>query len=190
MSTRIARDPSVSPDPVIRRVALRRSAVAAEIRRLDSLIEVYAAQVKPTPVRMSVPPIEHYGMLDSEDCGCEICTDWTARRAEFVAAIPLMPKGHKWSLCACDACRFVASMHTGFLAATNRRDLLIETAYHARHSTKYGTQVMNWLGGELQRTKADVKWSAQELSRQPMQHWLKKCEAVVGPAVSGIVFRT
>lgn len=185
MSTR---SPASSLDPAIRQLAVRRTEMVTEAARLDGLIDVYVLHVKPQEVRPAAVPIEHYGMLDSQACGCAICSEWLQRREELVDALKLMPKGHKWSLCACDTCRFIAVTHTGFLAAVNRRDLLIETAYHARHSTKYGAQVMHWLAGEMERTRQNIKWSAQELSRQPMSHWLRKCEAVVGPQVSGVVF--
>ena len=181
-------DPLHSQDPVIRHMAVQRAKAVKEAEWIDSILDMYVMCVQPTPVRPEARPIEHYGMLDTQTCGCDVCSEWLTRRAELVAALPLMPQGHKWSLCSCGTCRFIATVHVGFLAAVNRRDLLIETAYHARHSTRHGEAVMGWLAGKLALTRNDTKWSAQELSRKPMEHWLRECEAVVGPQVSGAVF--
>lgn len=128
-------------------------------------------------------------MLDAPDCGCATCMEWEMRRAEFVATTSLVPKGHKWTVCACPACRFVGRIQLNYLAATNRRDLLIEMSYHARHHSSHPDIVMAWLDKEMRRPDYTVNWCAQEMSRFPVERWMKRCEMAVSGVVSGAVFR-
>lgn len=181
-------DPSGSPDPVIRQAAERHTACVEEARRLDALLVLYLSNTRTPECRTVVPSLEHGDLLDSDKCGCDVCVEWDIRRRELDDALALAPKGHKWSLCACEACRFIATVHTGFLAATNRRDLLIEVAYHAQHSSRHGRHVMRWLDTIMVQLRTDNQWSAKELSRRPMAEWLRHCETAMAPIVSGRVF--
>ena len=178
----------MSDDPAIRHLEQRRAAVQAELHRLHAGLTDYANRVRTPEVRPMIAPIEHYSMLDAPDCGCPTCMDWEGRRAEFVAAVELVPKGHKWTVCACTACRFVGRIQLNYLAATNRRDLLIEVSYHAQHHSTHPNVVMAWLAQEMRRPEYTVNWCAQEMSRFPLERWLKRCEAAVSGQVSGAVF--
>lgn len=183
-------DASSSLDAVVRTTAKRYMSLAAEAARLDMILAGYAS--RPTceaTVIPAVPAVQHYPLTEGAECGCGICAEWDMRRDEFVAAARLVPKAHKWSTCGCGTCRFVGRIHLNFLAATNTRDLLIETSYHARHHSPFGEQVMQWLSQELANPKYTVNWRAQEMSRYPMEWWFRRCEAVLGPVVSGAVFR-
>jgi hypothetical protein len=189
MATPGMRDPRMSFDGVVRFAYARLDALRAEAARLDGLLGVYARHFRARQELRCVPAEDHHDMLDDADCGCAACVDWTLRREEFVAAGMLLPKGHRWSTCLCETCRFIGRVHLNFLAATNRRDLLIEMAFYAKHHSIYPHHVMAWHEDELRRPGYTVNWCAQEMSRFPMAHWLRKCEAAVGPVVSGMVFR-
>jgi hypothetical protein len=129
-------------------------------------------------------------MLEGSTCGCETCAEWDLRRSEFISVVKFVPKGHKWSTCSCSICRFIGRIQLNFLAATNRRDLLIETSYHAEYHSQHGTMVMAWLEQELKAPRYTVNWCAQEMSRYPLEWWLRRCEATLSPIVSGVVFKT
>ena len=179
-----------SVDPVIRHVASRYEMMRGEKQHLSNMLLTYAgnhvAQPKDQPV---VSVLAHYQMSERTPCGCSTCTEWVTRRNEFVEALKLVPVGHKWSTCSCYVCRFVGRIQLNHLAAANSRDLLIEMSYHAKYHSPYGTEVMAWLEDELKRPMYTVNWRAQEMNRYPMEWWLRKCEAVLGPIVSGTVFR-
>jgi hypothetical protein len=183
-------DPSLSLDAVVASTAERYMSLAAEAARLDLILSGYASRPEcETVILPVVPAVQHYPLTEGAECGCTVCAEWDMRRGEFVAAARLVPKAHKWSTCGCGVCRFVGRIHLNFLAATNTRDLLIETSYHARHHSPFGEQVMQWLAVELANPKYTVNWRAQEMSRYPMEWWFRRCEAVLGPIVSGAVFR-
>ncbi len=88
-------------DPVVDAAAARRDLLRAELARMDAMLGEYVLHVKHREVRPSVSALDHSTMMDDSDCGCVVCADWTARREEFVEARTMMPKAHKWSLCAC-----------------------------------------------------------------------------------------
>lgn len=183
-------DPSRSPDPFVRAIAERRRTLATESARLWTVLRAYATM--PATVRRNAPVVSalnHYPFSEGTQCGCYACAEWDLRRSELIEAIRLVPKGHKWSICACTACRFVGRIHLNYLAATNTRDLLIETSFHARHHSPFGEQVMSWLEDELKDPRYTVNWRAQEMSRHPLDRWLRRCEEALGPVVSGAVFR-
>jgi hypothetical protein len=183
-------DPLTSTDPVVRDVVARYRTLVDEAARLNSILAAYAS--RPVSEAMAlpvVPAVQHYPLTEGAECGCTICTEWDMRRDEFVAAAKLVPKNHKWSTCGCGICRFIGRIHLNFLAATNTRDLLIETSYHAHHHSPFGEEVMAWLVQELANPKYTVNWRAQEMSRYPMEWWFRRCEAMLGPVVSGAVFR-
>jgi len=147
----------------------------------------YADRIVAEEIKPPVSPLEHYSMLDAE-CGCSTCMDWETRRAEFVEAVTLVPKGHKWTICACPDCRFVGRIQLNYLAATNRRDLMIEMSFHARYHSRHGREVMAWLDQEMRNPSYTTNWLAQELSRFPVERWIKRCEMAVSGFVSGAVF--
>lgn len=180
--------PDVSPDPVIRRIAARREMVLAEMQRVRAMLELYVQQQRQETVRSPVSPLEHYSMLDAPDCGCQTCIEWEQRRAEFVEVVALVPKGHKWTICACAICRFVGRIQLNWLAAQNRRDLLIEMSFHARYHSRHGVHVMAWLEQEMQNPSYTINWCAQEMTRFPMERWIRRCETAVSGLVSGAVF--
>jgi hypothetical protein len=182
-------DPAESPDPVIREAAARRERYRAEIERLDALLGAYAARMRQAQEAFPVAPLEHSTMLDDGNCGCSVCSEWTERREEFVTALGLLPDGHKWSTCSCPQCRFIALAHTNFLAAANKRDLTIEVAYHAKNHSKHGLLVMAWLEKDLTNPRYTTRWCAHHMGQHPVHSWLLRCEAALGPVVSGAVFR-
>ena len=54
-------------------------------------------------------------------------------------------------------------------------------------------QFRDFIGGmtmpqEMRRPEYTENWRAQEMSRFPMAYWLRRCEAAVGPVISGAVF--
>ena len=160
-----------------------------EEQRLISYLRVYAAHVRPKDNLHCVPALQHRGITDNAACGCGVCAPWRQTREEYIAALALTPKGHKWSTCTCSICRFIGRVHLNFLAATNRRDLLIEMSYHAGQHSSYGAQVMDWFNAEMQQPFYTVAWCAQEMGRRPVVYWLQKCASAVSGIVGGPVFR-
>ena len=132
--------------------------------------------------------LRHASMSNRESCGCRICTEWRMRGREFAAAERTVPKGHRWSICACPDCRFVGRMHLNYVAASNVRDLAIEMAFHADYHSDHGEAVMAWFEREIASPKYTLNWCACEIGRRPMDEWLKKCEAALSPVLSGAVF--
>ena len=182
-------DPAASSDPVVREVARRYAVLAAEAAALDRVLAAYASvSPREIPQAPTVSALEHYPFSEGAECGCGTCAEWTLRRGEFIDASRIIPKGHKWSTCTCVPCRFVGRIHLNYLAATNTRDLLIETSFHARYHSPFGAQVMEWLDVELRKPSYTLNWRAQEMSRFPLEWWLRRCEAALGPVVSGEVF--
>lgn len=182
-------DPSLSRDTVIRAAAARREALDREAVELDGVLAAYTARPTCEPRFIaSVAALQHYSMTEGTHCGCDTCVEWNTRRDEFIRASKLVPIGHRWSTCGCGICRFVGRIQLNFLAATNTRDLLIEISYHATHHSPFGTQVMRWLERELMDPMYTVNWRAQEMNRYPLERWLRRCESVLGPYVSGVVF--
>lgn len=182
-------DPAASPDPAVRLLGGRRDAIAAEMSRIAVALVAYADGVREPEPRPVLEPVMHYHILDDPVCGCPTCVEWEQRRAEFVEVASVVPKGHKWTVCGCPDCRFVGRIQMNFLAATNRRDLLAEVAYHARYHSSHPTLVMKWLESELRRPEYTINWCAQEMSRYPVERWLKRCEMAVSGVVSGSVWR-
>jgi len=173
----------------VREVARRHAALVAEASALDRVLTAYAAaSPRELPRVPTVSALDHYPFSEGAECGCDTCMEWMLRRSEFIDASRLIPKGHKWSTCTCVPCRFVGRIHLNHLAATNTRDLLIGMSYHARHHSPFGRQVMEWLEVELRKPAYTVNWRAQEMSRFPLEWWFRRCEATLGPVVSGEVF--
>ena len=167
----------------------RRNALMARITSLYDALTAYAMHTPVQEDRLPVSPLEHYSMLDAPDCGCGTCADWEQRRAEFVEAATLVPKDHKWTICACPDCRLVGRIQLNYLAATNRRDLLIEMSFHARYHSRHGALIMAWLANEMKNPAYTINWCAQEMSRYPLERWISRCEMAVSGLVSGTVFR-
>jgi hypothetical protein len=179
-----------NPDAVMRSIAQRFRSLTSEAAILDFALSMYAKRnvgIEKNPD--AVPLLEHYMFTDYANCGCSVCTEWASRREEMVRALELVPKGHKWSTCSCDVCRFVGRIHLNNLAAENTRNLLIETSFHARYHSPFGEQVMQWLTVELTDPRYTLNWRAQEMSRVSLDKWFGKCQASLGPIVSGAVFR-
>lgn len=183
-------DPVLSADPAVRRLMAKRADIQAEKEQIDRILLLYASHAR--PIAMTVAEVsaqEHYLFSEVDQCGCKICTEWETRRGELVEAFKLIPKGHKWSTCGCAVCRVIGRIQLNHLAAANRRDLLIETSFHARYHSPFGVQIMKWLDEELCKPNYTDNWCAQEMTRYPLEWWFRKCEAVVGPRVSGMVFQ-
>lgn len=180
--------PDISLDPAIRLLADRRHVLADRVAQLGAILTAYAAHTLAAEDRVAISPLEHYSMLDSPDCGCDTCADWEQRRVEFVEAANLVPKGHRWTICGCPDCRFVGRIQLNYLAATNRRDLLIEMSFHARYHSRHGSLIMAWLARELQNPTYTINWCAQEMSRYPLERWINRCEMAVSGVISGAVF--
>jgi len=177
-----------SPDLAIQHLVDKQTELAIGLEALSQRLLAYAKQIRPVLVRPAVSAQEHYNMLDEGDCGCSACMDWDLRRKEFIRATKLIPKGHKWTVCACDRCRFVGRFQLNLLAAANRRELLIEMSFHARYHSRHGKLVMDWLEQEMHSPAYTVNWCAQEMSRYPMERWLQRCETAVSGVVGGPVF--
>ena len=160
-----------------------------ETALLDSALLGYASRIREPRLLPAVTGLEHYSMLDEESCGCGTCSDWHQRRGEFIACARLVPKGHKWSTCSCHVCRFIGRIQLNFLAATNRRDLLIAVSFHAQYHSRHGGKVMEWLAIEMRRATYTTNWCAQEMSRYPVEWWLRRCETQLSPFVKGSVFQ-
>lgn len=184
-------DPLTSVDPAVRMIAEQHREASNRANQLRAYLMVYADGRSAERERKSLPVSaeEHYGFNESADCGCAICTDWTTRRAEFIAVAGLVPKGHKWTVCGCDSCRFVGRFQMNLLAATNRRDLLIEMSFHARFHSLHGEHVMAWFSKEIRNPSYTDNWCAQEMSRYPVERWLMRCEMAVSGMVGGPVFQ-
>jgi hypothetical protein len=178
-----------SADLVVRFMVARHQYLLLELARLQAVLIVYVTGIQPKVERPAISLLEHYAMLDAPECGCSICLDWEQRRLEFVEAVPLIPKGHKWTICGCPRCRFVGRLQLNYLAATNRRDLLIEMSFHARYHSRHGNAVMAWFEREMRNPAYTDNWCAQEMSRFPVERWIKRCEMAVSGFVSGAVFQ-
>lgn len=179
-----------SADPVVQRLAQRHSKIGNDIRYLETALRAYAmSPLTCDAPRASVSPLEHYNMLDAPDCGCGICLDWETRRKEFTTVVSLVPKDHKWTVCSCSICRFVGRIQLNYLAAANRRDLMISMSYHARYHSTHPDVVMAWFDTEMRRPDYTTNWCAQEMGRFPVERWMKRCEMAVSGIVSGAVFR-
>ncbi len=172
----------------------RAEILRVEAKQLDAALRVYAANSRYRVPRRTLKPLEHYDLLNLDignkpvDCGCHYCAEWSARQADFVTAMEFVQEGHRWYTCLCATCRFVASVHTTMLAAANRRDVMISMAYNAKRFSKYPNYVMKWLDVEFRQPKYTPIWCAQNIGMIPVRYWLKRCEAVLGPIVSGAVF--
>lgn len=172
----------------IRSFSHRRVEIVGELARIATVLTAWATHDRAAEGRPPMSPLVHYSMLDAPECGCVTCVEWETRRAEFVDAALLVPKGHKWTICGCPDCRFVGRIQLNYLAATNRRDLLIEMSFHARYHSRHGGAVMAWLEQEMRNPAYTVNWCAQEMSRFPLDRWIRRCEMAVSGAVSGVVF--
>ena len=181
-------DPERSADPRVRAAFAQHNALCAEQQKLCAHLRVYAQHKKPKRNFKCLPATQHYALTDNIGCDCNVCSLWLDAQQEYVAAMQLLPKGHKWSTCTCSGCRFIGRVHLNFLAATNKRDLLIEMSYYAHHHSAHGVRVMEWLDAELQLPTYTVTWCAQELGRFPVSHWLQKCQAAISAQVGGAVF--
>lgn len=179
---------TISSDSAIQYFVNKREALKSEMKVLADRLQSYARQIIVAVERPAISPQEHYNMLDEEICGCGTCVDWDRRRKEFSRVIKLIPKGHKWTVCACSLCRFVGRFQLNLLAAANRRELLIEMSFHARFHSHHGGLVMNWLRVEMQNPTYTLNWCAQEMSRYPMERWLQRCEMAVSGVAGGPVF--
>jgi hypothetical protein len=177
-----------SPDTVIQKIAEDQLNLIAEMQRVLGYLRMYAEQERPVITQAPISPQEHYNMLDEELCGCNTCVDWDLRRKEFIRATGLIPKGHKWTVCNCAICRFVGQFQLNLLAAANRRELLIEMSFHARYHSRHGDMIMTWLAEEMRKPSYTDNWCAQEMSRYPMERWLKRCEMAISGDVGGPVF--
>ena len=183
----------LSPDTRIAALAERRERLSAEAERTVRVLEAYFASAVAASGMMDagaaqVSLLRHASMSNRESCGCRICTEWRMRGREFAAAERTVPKGHRWSICACPDCRFVGRMHLNYVAASNVRDLAIEMAFHADYHSDHGEAVMAWFEREIASPKYTLNWCACEIGRRPMDEWLKKCEAALSPVLSGAVF--
>lgn len=183
-------DAIVSSDLVIQHLVHRRDELKTDLTAIGEHLKGYVRQIRVAIARPAVSPQEHYNMLDEGICGCAVCVDWDARRTEFTRATRLIPQGHKWTVCACDLCRFVGRFQLNLLAAANRRELLIEMSFHARYHSHHGKLVMTWLAAEMRNPSYTMNWCAQEMSRYPMERWLQRCETAVSGVVGGPVFVT
>ncbi len=168
----------------------KRNALDAKRIAIEHYLLAYARQAVPAIIRTVISPQEHYNMLDEGECGCLACADWDLRRTEFLRATKLLPKGHKWTVCACDTCRFVGRFQLNLLAAANRRELLIEMSFHARYHSRHGKLIMEWLATEMKNPSYTINWCAQEMSRYPMERWIQRCETAVSGLAGGPVFIT
>lgn len=184
-------DPFNSLDSAVRLLAEQYREASERVERFRAHLMVYADGQSSENTCRSLPVSaeEHYGFDESADCGCSICADWETRRAEFVAVASLVPKGHKWTVCGCDSCRFVGRFQMNLLAATNRRDLLIEMSFHARFHSLHGERIMEWFHREIRDPSYTDNWCAQEMSRYPVERWLMKCNMAVSGSVGGPVFQ-
>lgn len=186
-------DAHTSPDPRIAKLSRRWVFLSAEIDRVGRMLGAYAALACASGTTVSsgtasVPLLRHASMSNRESCGCRICTEWRIRGQEFVEAARLVPKGHRWSICACADCRFVGRMHLNYVAASNVRDLAIEMAFHASYHSDHGEAVMEWFEQEIVRPHYTLNWCACEISRRSMDEWMDKCERALSPVLSGVVF--
>lgn len=183
------RDPTQSEDDVIRYFVKQYSDLQKSFSNVAAYIKAYSSKVEqPAPRGPAISLQEHYSMLDEEDCGCHVCAEWTQRREEFIRASKIIPKGHKWSVCSCNDCRFVGRFQLNLLAAANRRELLIEMSFHARYHSRHGHTVMRWIVQEMAQPSYTDNWCAQEMNRFPMERWLQRCESAVSGVVGGPVF--
>jgi hypothetical protein len=177
-----------SQDPVIQQIAIRQQALLDDQVRCMQHLVAYTNQIQPDVKQPEISPLEHYSMLDQEGCGCQTCIDWARRREEFVTVKALVPAGHRWTICDCPMCRFVGRFQLNLLAVANRRELLIEMSFHAYYHSRHGDLVMAWLAQEMAKPSYTINWCAQEMSRYPMERWMKRCETAVSGTISGAVF--
>ena len=181
-----------SPDPRIRVLSAKFDRLQKEAARIDRLLDSYLLSCR-NESEVLVPQIDllgHCTLLNDELCGCTVCANWIARRDELARAMKLVPSGHRWSICACQDCRFVGRMQLNYMAAANLRDLLIEVSFHAAHHSRYGNRIMQWFAEEITTPRYSIDWCAYELGRRPVDEWLDRCEKALSPILSGVVFAT
>jgi hypothetical protein len=180
-------DPFASPDPTVRAFAEKRRRLTCEAVALDTVLAGYnGVVVPPQPNHPVISALEHYSIWD-ENCGCRTCREWAIRQSEFKAVEKLIPKDHTYSTCSCSVCRVIGRIQINQLAADNCRNLLIEVSYHAHHSS-HGRLIMTWLEQEMTLPRYTINWCAQELSRYPVEYWVRRIENALGSVVSGKVF--
>jgi hypothetical protein len=159
-----------------------------EAFRLDQILSIYGDHTRKEPRNPALAPLDHHDMLESSSCGCNVCFEWRGRQEDFASALRMLPVKHKWSTCNCSSCRFIGRAHWNLLAAANTRDLLIEMAFYGRHHSRHPNHVMAWFNVEMRRPEYTINWRAREMGQYPTARWLRRCQEVVGPLISGAVF--
>lgn len=175
-----------SLDAVVRAAVEKRQALLDEKTRLDGMLLAYSMSIVSGAGELPTPPGSHYNMVD-EICGCALCVDYSRRRNE-VNRVSDLTTGHPRD-CACRECRTAGKLQTGFRAATNRLDLLVEMSFHAVFHSHHQDQVLSWTQQELDRPDITMNWWAIEGGQAPMASWIRRCEKALSPIVSGVVFR-
>ncbi len=134
--------------------------------------------------------MQHYDVATDTDCSCQICTEWKRRR-DVVQAIAPFVENHARD-CGCDSCRAYREAAVSFLAMTNRRDLWIESSYHALKgiesshvpgTTLSGEAYMTYIAAELESPERSEGWWAQEGGRYPLGYWFRRFERMVRTSV-------
>lgn len=178
-------------DPVVRWAAERSRLLRIEYENIGNLLASYALTfdcVRTVPAQLPQPLLGHFPMLETEDCGCDLCADWAFRREELRRSEAFVPEGHRYHTCDCRCCSFVKRLWLNHKAAENRRDLLIGASFHAFHNSMHGDRVMNWFVTDISLPDRTVNWWALEGGRYPLSRWLRRCEVQLSPVVSGAVF--
>ena len=90
-------DPIESLDPAVQFLARQYREAMRRAQKLGVYLVVYTERHEAPRAQppLSVSAEDHYNFDESADCGCSICIDWGLRRAEFVSAAALIPKGHQ-----------------------------------------------------------------------------------------------
>lgn len=117
--------------------------------------------------------LDHYWVSDGIECGCNTCVEWVNRR-ERVRDAESRVQEHRHN-CPCDDCRAFRKAQRVFMAQTNRRELWIESSWHAAEKpTEFGQPFMDFMQREIGNGQRTENWWCQEGGRYPLGYWFAR----------------
>jgi hypothetical protein len=128
-------------------------------------------------------PLDHYDVLETDPCGCAVCSSWRRAKQDYTAAAKNRPD--HLPTCGCDTCTPIRRMHFQYQAFNVRRDLWIESSYHASIH-KYGPTYMSWLAVRTVDAKRRSNWWAIEASRFSVDYWFAEFDSAIRSGVVSV----
>lgn len=133
--------------------------------------------------------LSHYSYPElDEGCRCRICQSWRDTQEIYFGYLKIT-EDHRLG-CRCDDCRSLMRARSGYLAATNRRNLFCELSWHATQQ-KHGIALMRWLWGQIveQPVVYNDRFWEHNGAETPLISWFREFSAHqrgLGMAVSGV----